>query len=423
MSASRPVIFVDHGGPTLTNVGDLAILMTATRRIRALFPRAQLFVPSHNAERLRRFCPTVEGVSERALALLFWRRTLPTLLSRRFSRLAAAERQALLRWPMLALRLRSWRNALRGELAAGTARCLEVLREARLFVAAGGGYLNELFPGHMARVLGVIDIAMARQQPVALFGHGLGPFGDPRQREALTPMLRGARCVGLRDARASPEIVRRCGGFDERTRVTGDDALELAWTHRPPTLGNALGLGLRVASYSGLVSRDFRALRRILDEFTCERGAPLLSCPIAFDSQSGDHASITRLVEGLTAFEPAKVSCDPDAVIIQVGRCRLLVTASYHAGVFALAQGIPVIGLAQSAYYLQKFMGLAGQFPGACRIQPWDEPDFPIRLRTKMDELWKGAEARRSETLAAAEAQISASQHLYTTLADALVDS
>ena len=33
------------------------------------------------------------------------------------------------------------------------------------------------------------------------------------------------------------------------------------------------------------------------------------------------------------------------------------VTGSYHAGVFALAQGIPVVGLLQSAYYEQKFIG------------------------------------------------------------------
>ena len=30
---------------------------------------------------------------------------------------------------------------------------------------------------------------------------------------------------------------------------------------------------------------------------------------------------------------------------------RLVITGSYHAGVFALAQGVPVLALAKSAYY------------------------------------------------------------------------
>ena len=60
---------------------------------------------------------------------------------------------------------------------------------------------------------------------------------------------------------------------------------------------------------------------------------------------------------GLGEEEP----CDPRAIIKRIGRCRVVVTGSYHVAVFALSQGIPAICLANSEYYEIKFRGLADQ--------------------------------------------------------------
>ena len=55
-------------------------------------------------------------------------------------------------------------------------------------------------------------------------------------------------------------------------------------------------------------------------------------------------------------------------VIKQTARCRVVVTGAYHAAVFALAQGIPVVCLSNSPYYLAKFQGLEDLFGSGCTI-------------------------------------------------------
>ena len=52
----------------------------------------------------------------------------------------------------------------------------------------------------------------------------------------------------------------------------------------------------------------------------------------------------------------------------QIARCRVVITGSYHAGVFALSQGIPVVAIVNSDYYSSKFIGLADQFGGGVEI-------------------------------------------------------
>ena len=42
-----------------------------------------------------------------------------------------------------------------------------------------------------------------------------------------------------------------------------------------------------------------------------------------------------------------------EQVVRMAGRCRTVFTGSYHAAVFALAQGTPVVAIAASPYYFQ----------------------------------------------------------------------
>ena len=70
-------------------------------------------------------------------------------------------------------------------------------------------------------------------------------------------------------------------------------------------------------------------------------------------------------------------------VFEQIGFCRVLITGSYHAGVFALAQGVPSICVAQSQYYVDKFVGLADQFGEGCRvIQLQESGGYALGLST-----------------------------------------
>jgi hypothetical protein len=103
----------------------------------------------------------------------------------------------------------------------------------------------------------------------------------------------------------------------------------------------------------------------------------------------------------------------PRSVIEQVGRCRVVIAGSYHAGVFALAQGIPVVGLVNSSYYADKFLGLAGMFGTGCEIVRVGERAFPRRLAEAIDRAWAAAPRVRSVLVAAAAEQIELGREAY----------
>jgi colanic acid/amylovoran biosynthesis protein len=108
----------------------------------------------------------------------------------------------------------------------------------------------------------------------------------------------------------------------------------------------------------------------------------------------------------------------PEDVIRLIGRCRVVVTGSYHGGVFALAQGIPVVGLVQSPYYEQKFTGLQEQFPGGCRMIDFRRPVASSEIEDAIRSAWESAEGVRESLLEAAARQIELSRATYRAACD-----
>jgi colanic acid/amylovoran biosynthesis protein len=90
-----------------------------------------------------------------------------------------------------------------------------------------------------------------------------------------------------------------------------------------------------------------------------------------------------------------------------------VVTGSYHAAVFALSMGVPAVAVANSAYYVDKFQGLAGQFGDACRVVTASSPDFSDRLTQAIDGAWRDARGAREKLLEEALRQIALGQSAY----------
>jgi colanic acid/amylovoran biosynthesis protein len=138
-------------------------------------------------------------------------------------------------------------------------------------------------------------------------------------------------------------------------------------------------------------------------------------------SQAQDHASIAEL---LPTVEPAGEDAardDPLVAIARIGACRVVVAGSYHAGVFALSQGIPVVCLVSSPYYYHKFHGLAGQFGSGCVVLDLNDAQLGQKLRDALLTSWHTAEKTRAELLSAARQQIEAGRQAYRRL-DTLAD-
>ena len=71
-----------------------------------------------------------------------------------------------------------------------------------------------------------------------------------------------------------------------------------------------------------------------------------------------DVETLRELLAGLGDSDGGASLETPQLVIDRVGECKVVVTGSYHGAVFALAQGIPVVALVKSPYYVNKMAGL-----------------------------------------------------------------
>jgi colanic acid/amylovoran biosynthesis protein len=286
-----------------------------------------------------------------------------------------------------------------------------------MFVVAGMGGLTSAFHDYTVMMLDTLALLQALKVPTVLFGQGIGPFDDDL-REKAGDVLRKVDYIALREGRHGPALLRAWGVPDERWSVTGDDAVELAFGHRRQPMGQAVGVNLRVSNYSAVSEGIAARLREPLLQIASKLGTPLRAIPISRLPDEADAVQVERLLDGCAVVEyPDSAVDSPLRVIEEIGHCRVVITGSYHAGVFALSQGIPVIGLAASEYYQWKFEGLAHQFGDGCRVLRLGTPTLALDLQTVFRDLWDGAADLRPVLLSRAEHQQEASRSAYAHVA------
>jgi hypothetical protein len=227
----------------------------------------------------------------------------------------------------------------------------------------------------------------------------------------LAAVLPDVGFIGLREGRRGPDILRRAGVPPTRFAVTGDDAIELAYSVRTDIIGSDIGICLRTAQYSPVSHTATAALARTLQ--TSAKGLRAGLVPVLIsDYRSEDRRSTLPLIHGYRAARPPLGRfARPQDVAQQVGTCRVLVTGAYHAAVFALAQGIPVIALSTSRYYDDKFLGLADMFGAGLELVHTETDDLQQRLSKAVREAWERAPEVRPALRTAAENQVASSCH------------
>jgi colanic acid/amylovoran biosynthesis protein len=294
---------------------------------------------------------------------------------------------------------------------------VETITTAALLVVAGMGGITDAFPEYALSVLKTLELAMDAGVPTAMMGQGIGPLVNPMLRSRAKAIMTRVGRIALREGLAGVPLLRDIGVRPERIRTTGDDAIEMAWWLRPDTLGTALGINLRAASYSGIGSAEIDLVRQGVQRGAMHIGAALL--PIAISRVPGeeDETTISHLTRGFgSVLDNISVSEGSRRVVEEVTRCRVVITGSYHAGVFALGCGIPVIGIAQSEYYIDKFRGLADQFGCGCELVLMTNENVPNAIDDAVQWLWNQADTLRSKLLAAAERQVTLSLEAYDDL-------
>jgi polysaccharide pyruvyl transferase WcaK-like protein len=408
--ANRAIkILVEPSAHHLLNMGDVAMLTVTVRRLRRLWPDASIGVIADEQARLARHCPGVEHVPAAGRRLWFdepylgvrTHEALPGSLARR---LRDAERLIRRRRPELAAAIVRARRRLKREDRAEFERFLEWVSSADVAVVVGAGLLTDAFASAALTVLELLEAVGRRGAATAMMGQGIGPLTDPALLSAGRRVLPSLGLICLREERAGRPILRSLGVPEERVFTTGDDAIELALESRRDD-GNrsGLGLSLRVARYSEVDEQQLATVGVVLRHVCESLGAEPVSVPISSYWNEGDAEVIARALPGTgSTSDPPDT---PLAVIARIQQCRVVVTGSYHAGVFALAQGIPVVGLAATAYYVDKFMGLADQFDGHCSIVMLDDDRLGERLEEAVRGAWASAAELAPKLIAAAHRQ------------------
>ena len=426
-------VLLDPGAYDCLNLGDLAMLEVAISRWKALWPSAAIGVITATPEALAPYGVTPVSVRDRSI----WLDThLLGRLHKWLPRRAASPLEQIERdLKMSGARSLQAALALRHQITRGDGSDIgafvDWMRCADVVALTGGGALTDSFSVKALRILDTLEMAACRARRygrplTAIFGQGFGPLADPALRRRAAEVLPQIDFIAIRENRASRSLLTALGVDKDRIVLTGDDAIELAYDRRQGTVGGALGVNVRVAFYANTDASTLEVVRQAALAAARRHGAPLVPVPITrqpggtqpYNAGQSDTAAIRDLLAGISLeWNDGPEPDSPADVIREVARCRVVVTGSYHGAVFALAQGIPAIGLAGSPYYRAKFAGLAEQFEGGIQVADMGEAGWGSRLNAAIDTAWATAERMRPILLEAARRQIDLSRQAYVTVA------
>ena len=393
-------ILVDPSAYDCSNLGDVAMLQAAVVRLQRLWPEADIRVITAVPDLLAQHCPgttPVSAAARNAWSGSHWPNRARRITAAAEPRLAAVERA-----------VRHWRAR-----DGGVDAFEQELRRADAIVLSGGGGTTDYFPWETHAALDLFDAATRREITTGILGQGFGPLRGRYLRRRAAAVLPRLDLITLRERRSSAPLLRELGVASDRVVTTGDDAIELVANRRGAGDANGLGVCVRVSDYSGVAEDQVRTLGRVLAAVSARLNAELVPIPISAHPDERDLDAI-REVLGARGEDAADGAIDtPRAAIDRAARCRVVVTGSYHAGVFALAQGVPAIGLAASSYYVDKFLGLRDQFGDGCTPIMLDADDLAGALEAAIEEAWAQDPGVRAQLVAAGERQLEEGRAAY----------
>ena len=157
------------------------------RRLRELFPGAELHVFTSAPERLREINP--DTIPYRSGDRKAWcrQRLIPRWPGRmgfanrwnhsRYDSVGRLKRPAV--WESVHNAASWWPD----EESQGARQFVEFMKTIDLVVATGSGGINDEFAYHAVMVLLMLHLARSMEIPVAMFGQGLGPVANPHLRK------------------------------------------------------------------------------------------------------------------------------------------------------------------------------------------------------------------------------------------------
>ena len=388
--AVQPRVFIEHSGYDLLNIGDMAMLKATVTRLQDRWPHARLQIITTSRERLAALCPGTDPI-----ILMPERGPLGWLPDRVRGGISLRYKRAISVRPRAA-----WR------FSPGAGKLMDALQGCDLAVCSGGGFVNDNFLLHATGVLAVLRSMQRRGVLTAMLGQGYGPLANPPLAELAGTVIPRLNLISLRGPQGQQTVSGLRGGRDEPA-VTGDDALELAGAGRLAA-GPALGVNLRATGYTGLESGLADQIASVAVTAAAEAGLSMRGLPVSWHRDGEDWRALAGAfgADSVVA-RTGRLVRDITSLATAVAECRIVVTSSYHAAVFALARGIPAVGISSTPYYDGKFGGLRELYgPRAVSVLAVNQAGWPDRMRSlvraavELDYDARAAVAERSAELA-----------------------
>jgi polysaccharide pyruvyl transferase WcaK-like protein len=384
-------LLVDNSAYHLENAGDRAMLQAGLARFKRLWPEAEADVIVSAPQRLGQVCPWARAVPPvgkyeflRPGGVLIGARRL--LKSDSDGTLDRAEQRLRARYPQHVATLVSSYKRLRHKPAGDEIMVfVRALHAADAVVATGGGFVTDSFEEHGMFVLRLLALAQSMGKPTAMFGQGLGPITSPALGELAARVLSRLDLLALREGRSGLPLLRELGVPLDHVTVTGDDAISLACTRPVQALGSQIGLNIRNADYAQVGTDKMEDACRAVEQLAAALSTTVAVVEI---SETEDRPESVRRMAGQGEPGDGPTSSELSQVLDRIAACRVVVTCSYHAAIFALTMGIPVVALYSSAYYEHKLHGVADQFGLGCDVLDMNTPMLVPELVGAVQHMW-----------------------------------
>jgi colanic acid/amylovoran biosynthesis protein len=417
-------ILVDSGCYDLCNMGDVAMLQVAVERLHRLWPMALIEVITNKPAILSHLCPKTYAIRGDGRHIWFYDRNIlgkvykiiPDKFEQSIKMLEQLSRRF---YPTLYSGLVQFKLRLKKKNTEAIDEFLNAFLNTDLLVISGAGDINDHFANFAMTVLELLEIANRQGIPTAMFSQGIGPIENKRLFKKAKAVLPKVDLIAIREKEMSFDLLSSLGVSEDRILVTGDDAIEPAYKSKPSSTGKYIGVNLRIASYSEANDRHVETIGNVIQNCGLKYSCQIMPIPISFYENEADGKIIQRITGN---YYPQTNINSPQEIINKVSCCKLVITGSYHSAVFALSQGIPAITLYKTAYYKNKFSGLARQFGCGCELISLDDNHFAQKLKESIDFAWHTGDALRPRLLKAAKNQIESSHSAYQCLYNMIED-
>lgn len=248
-----------------------------------------------------------------------------------------------------------------------------ILADSDLVVVAGGGNLNDFWPGHVDLRLRVCEAASEQLVDIVITGQGLGPFCTERGQERVRRLLDTARLVGVRDPQSHALCVE-WGLSADKVFVGVDDAYERLsdFSGVSPGLPDTTPPKYAVASFTqwhgGLSSPEehLEVCVQLVKELNVVTDLPVLLVPqegSLSDARVHDVALHDQIeaVLGANIAKSLAISA-PTTCRELIRQSQMVLSSRFHPVVFAMAEAVPALGVVVDHYsYAKLGQALSGQ--------------------------------------------------------------